>query len=403
MSLTELPPGQEKVAGPRWWTRVSYVGLVILGVAAAVALIVGLVAGRSNAEALAALNEPAAVAPLGDSPDDLVAQCRPPVARAADEPWIAGDGSAEAIWQEHADEIAKPYLLGPNGWLFWSDTVEQYASQAVGRSFLTTGQAQNWTNYFASIRDGLAAEGVEFYVIVTPSTSSVYPEELPEWMQGITGSTSMDQFMAASGDLPVIDLRQTLIDAKDDTEFHSFSWSNSHWTDFGGYIGWTQVAPCVNEMFPDQPPLQVPTLAGVEIIGDFNEWAPYGAASQGADWAVPIFNESMGEVTRTDKDGTTEILPGSSATDASLLPVTTEVDAPWTGKSAVIVRDSMGGALSAYWQQSYSPTWQSWFEYATFDDFPKFRELAAQHKPDVVIMQFAERHLIQVPPAQSGF
>ncbi|GAA3205425.1 alginate O-acetyltransferase AlgX-related protein [Microbacterium terregens] len=399
MSLTELPPGQEKVAGPRWWTRVSYIGLVILGVISTLALVLGFVANVRLGAEQGERDSPAAVEAAG--PIDAI--CRPPVAPATQEPWISGDGSAEATWQEHAEEIGERYVIGPNGWIFWSDYVEQYASQAVGRAFLTTGQVQNWVDYYNDLREQIEAQGIEFYIAVTPSTSSIYPEELPEWMQGLRGSTIMDQFVAAAGDLPLIDMRQPLIDAKPNSEFHSFSWSNSHWTEYGGYLGWSHIAPCVNEMFPDDPPLQVPTITGVEVTGDFNEWAPFGVKSNGPDWAVPIFADAFQDVTISDKDGAKAVVSGTAMTDASILPVTTEVSESWTGKSALIVRDSMGGALSPYWQQAYSPTWQEWHQYGTFDVFPDYRQLVEQHKPDVVVVQFAERHLIQVPPPGAGY
>lgn len=402
-SLTELPPGQEKAAGLRWWTRVSYIGLVILGILSVAALVVGVVANRSVQEAQAVLEAPASVERATDSGDPLDAVCRPPVAPMTQEPWIAGDGSAEATWQEHAEEVDERYVIGPNGWIFWSDYVEEYASQAVGRAFLTTGQVQNWIGYYSSLRDAFEEQGIEFSIVVTPSTSSIYPEELPVWMQDVRGSTMMDQFMAAVGDLPVIDMRQPLIDAKPDSDFHSFSWSNSHWTQYGGYLGWTQIASCLNETNPTDRPLQIPELEGVEVTGDFNEWAPFGVPSNGADWAVPIFAEPLEAVTITGKDGAVEVVDGEAMTDASILPVTTEVPDSWTGKSALIVRDSMGGALSPYWQQAYSPTWQEWHQYGTFEVFPDYRQLIADHDPDVVILQIAERHLIQVPPPGAGY
>ncbi len=400
---SELPPGQTLKPGRHWWRRLVYLPLVLLTAGSLVALVVGFTANQ-RLQAAQELRDVPASADRSDAPADPVSMvCTPPVPPAAQEPWIDGDGTAESIWQEHAEELDEDYIVGPNGWIFWNDYVEQYASQAVGRANLTTGQVQRWIDYYSSIEEALATKDIEFYIVVTPSTSSIYPEELPEWMQPLRGSTMMDQFMSKAVDLPIIDLRQPLVDAKDDSEFHSFSWSNSHWTEYGGYLGWTQIAACVNAMHPDDAPLQVPAISSVKITGDFNEWASYGVDSPGVDWAVPVFTDPLAQVEVTGADGVAAVVPGESMTDASVLPVTTEVATSWTNKSALIVRDSMGGALSPYWQQAYSPTWQEWHEYGTFDVFPDYRGLVDTYSPDVVILQLAERHLIQAPPEGSGF
>jgi len=393
-------PKRAKVERPRWWNRVTYIPLIILAVLSVAALTAGIAVDRTFVRAQ---NAPAPVAPPAAEASELSTLCRPPVAPPASEPWLTGDPAAFAAWDEHADELAEHYLIGPNGWIFWSDYVEAYASQAIGKAFLTVAEIDRWVSYYTSIRDGLAAEGIDFYIIVTPSTSSVYPEELPTWMQELRGSTILDQFMAGAGDLPVIDLRADMIAAAATSDYNLFSWSNSHWTEYGGYVGWEQIAPCVNAMFPDQQPLRVPPLEGVEVVGDFNEWAPYGVASPGADWAVPILGGSLEDVTLTVKDGTTSVVPGDSVLDASLLPASTSVEQSWTGKSALILRDSMGGALSPFWAQSYSSTFQIYHEYAGYETFPKYRELVAEHRPDVVVLQLAERHLIAVPPVGAGY
>jgi hypothetical protein len=289
------------------------------------------------------------------------------------------------------------YLRGENGWTFWGDYIELYASQAVGRATLSASQVENWVSYYGSIRDMLQAQGIEFYIVVTPSTSSVYPEELPAWMQDLRGSTIMDQFMSRAADLPVVDIRQPLIDAKT-PDVNLFSWSNSHWTDYGGYVGWQSIADCVDALYPEGPALEVPAVAGHEVVGDFNEWASYGVPSPGEDWAVPLFEEPLDPYVYTDASGATVEAPGDTKLDLLQLPVETRTEDSWTGKSALILRDSMGSALSPYWAQAYSPTWQVHHLYAGFESFPDYRALVAQHSPDVVIVQLAERHLVNAPP-----
>lgn len=397
---TRLPPGQALSPGPRWWRRLTYLPFVLLVLLSAAALVIGAV---TKADIERRVNQPAAVSPTAGDDDPIAGACRPAMPAYDRSPWWEDAAARESVWMDHATDVAQPYLTGPDGWTFWSDQVDQYASQAVGRTYLTQPEVDRWIAHFRAVRDGLAKDGVEFYVIVTPSTSSVYPEELPEWMQQIRGATALDQVVAGAGDLPLIDLRADLI-AQKTPDVHLFSWDNSHWTDFGAYSSWDRIATCVNTAYPDGPPLRTPSIQGSEVIGDFNEWASYGVVSPGADWSAPIYAEPLQDVTRTGADGVAQVVPGSSTTDAGTLPIKTTVPAPWTGKSALIFRDSMGGGLSPLWQQSYSPTWQMWHRYrAGFDDPESYRQYVEQYHPDVIIVQLAERHLINTPAQGAGY
>lgn len=397
--LTELPPHQDLTPGRRWWRRLRFLPLMALGVASVLALGVGVIVTQSERDASAPVLP--TVSPLSEDPASAV--CRPPVSSPATEPWFENRDASERAWADRAADTSEPYLIGPNGWIFWSDDVDQYASQAVGRALLAAKQVSAWVDHLAAIRDSLAARGVEFYVIVTPSTSSVYTEELPVWMQTLRGSTIMDQFIGATGDLPVMDLRADLQAAKGGPE-HLFSWSNSHWTDFGAYTAWQQIAGCVNTLYPDSPPLRVPQITGATVVGDFNEWAGYDVPSPGADWSVPDYAEPMQEVTRIDASGATEIVSGEMPTDLSILPAETSVADSWTGKSALIFRDSMGGGLSPLWQQAYSPTWQVRQPYASgYSGAGTYEKAVEEYAPDVVILQLAERYLLNAPPAGSGY
>lgn len=304
----------------------------------------------------------------------------------------------EAIWAANTSELTQTYVQGPQGWMFWNDVMESYASQAVGRVSLTDTQVLQWRKYLSSVSGLLESQGIAFYTILAPSTSSVYPEELPTWMQSIRSKTSADQIAEVVTDLPVIDLRDPLRTAAIDSSHHLFSWSNSHWTDYGGYRAWSFIANCVNSDIPAAGVLQVPVADSVEIVGDFNEWAPYGGKSPGEDWSRPVFDESKWQpVERTNVNEASEIVDAFSQPDLTKSPIRTVVPQSWTGKSALIFRDSMGGALAPYFQQAYSPLWQvgqGWTDPAAL---PDLQAMIDQYHPDVVVFEFAERHLINAP------
>ncbi len=83
-------------------------------------------------------------------------------------------------------------------------------SQALGRRYLTVAEVTAWHDYFSTLDSALSDQGIELSIQISPSASSVYPEQLPEWTDGIVGSTPMDQFLTASPDLPIVDFPSRL-------------------------------------------------------------------------------------------------------------------------------------------------------------------------------------------------
>lgn len=380
---------------PRWWRRFRDIPLVILVVLSLIAAVVGWVTQYRLDAAGAA---PAAVAaPAGSEPDAAADACRPAIDSPDSEPWIEPDGTAAATWREHSAELAEPVVLGRDGWAFYNDQIEENFSQAVGRRYLTIAEVTAWHDYFSALDAALAEQGIELSIQVSPSATSVYPEQLPEWTDGIVGSTPLDQFLAASPDLPIVDFRHDLRVAAESENV--FTPVNSHWTDWGGYIAWQTYASCHDATYPASDPVWVPTADGAESTGIYNEYAPYGVPDAEPAWTAPVFTEDFAEVSVTAADGTTAMVDGHDPVDLGKLPASTTTDDARTAQSALIMRDSMGNALTPYWGQEFAKTWQIQHRYDDWSNPPNYRALVDQYNPDVVIVQLAERHLANPPKA----
>ncbi|MFF2273366.1 hypothetical protein ACFVTX_13880 [Agromyces sp. NPDC058136] len=417
MSLRELPPEQRIDRSRDRWRRIRYIPLIALVVVAMILTVVGYSVVQRQAEAaLAAAEEAAATATdapslppvdyaqaaaVGPLPAETVTalpeQCHPDVAAPPTEPWLGGDpAAAESTWQAHAAELAEGVVLGEDGWVFWGDIQNQNFSQAVGRRVLSEEETAQWADHLRSVRDMLSAQGIPLYIMVTPAKWSVYPENLPAWAREIRGSGPLDQLIHAAPDLPIIDSRTQLREAS--VQHQTFSRVNSHWTDYGAYMAWASAASCIGTVNPELGDLAPPTLAGVEAPVDYNEFASYGFANTVPDWTTPVFTKSLPPVTVTSTAGTSS-LPGNQGIDLTLLPATTENPAAATDGSALILRDSFGNGLSPYWQQAFTTTWQYRHNYDDPANLPDIAALVSEHRPDVVILQIAQRHLNIAPPA----
>lgn len=310
--------------------------------------------------------------------------------------WNENSAQNNAVWDRNIGTLENPYVIGDDGWIFWNDQVDQYISQSVGRVSLTDQQVNRWHGYLEEINSLLESKGIAFYFLLTPSTTSIYPEEMPSWLQDVQSSTSADKFMSSMFDLPVIDVRAHLYEAKSARAEHLFSWSNSHWTDYGASVAWSYISQCVNESIQNAGELQNPAYNEVKIVGDFNEWESYGVKTPGSDWAVPVIEGPFVAQQIVSTSGT-EISNGWDKIDKSQLPVKTTGESSWTGKSALILQDSMGTSLTPYWQQAYSPTWQIAYPSISSFSIDEWEQLISKYEPEVVIFEMAERFLINIP------
>lgn len=393
MSLRELPPDQQITSR---WRHLRYVPLVVLIVVGLIVTAIGLVVREQTPETPAA--EPAA--PIEEAASSTLPEgCPVPAAAPAGDPWSAENAAAsEAVWAEHADELGNVYVEGEDGWFFWNDLMNNNFSQSVGRRALSAEELEAWRNYFATLDTTLAADGVELYIVIAPAKWAVYPETLPDWAQALRGPGPLDQLVSVASELPLIDLRDTLVAASDTAQ--TFSRVNSHWTGYGAATAWNAIAGCIDAVQPD---LGVAPLAitGTVIGQDENEYEAYGAAvPEQPDWTDPVFAEPLLPVELTANGAAPSVVEGERWTTFYDLPAETVTEGASSDSRLLYVGDSFGVVMSPYFQQSLAETFQVRHnldgEVATRPDIVT---LARTLKPDVVILEIAQRHL-NLPPVQ---
>lgn len=400
MSLRALPPKQRL---SRRWNHLRYVPLIILVIISIVAALVGAVVARQQNREAAQDALPAPLQTAVNTPTStdgaLPALCHPAVPAPARQPWLgsaADKAKAEAVWTNHQSELMHPYVLEKDGWVDWGDVQAANFSQAIGRRNLSTAEATKWHDHLAKLRDSLAALHTPLYIVVTPAKWDVYPQQLPSWAQKIRGSGPIDQLEVNYPDLPIVDLRAPLRAASVDHQ--TYSKTNSHWSDYGAWVGWRSIAECIDATSPGLAGISAAAIGGVSVEADANEFAPFGIPDPAPNRTVPDYTPALGPVTVTTSDGTTSTVAGNTPTDLLKLPSETTTTTAQTRHTALFVRDSFGSALSIPLQQSFTRTWQVRHNLdGPLNTQPDIAGLAKQYRPDVVILQIAERHLNFVP------
>ena len=149
-------------------------------------------------------------------------------------------------------------VKGKHGWLFTSEL--QMIEHYLGTAKFSDAQMQSWQKLLEKRRNWLAARGIKFLFVITPDKQSIYPEELPDWLQAAAPAhreTKLDQFlqfMREHSTVGVLDLRPALLAAK--TNAPLFLQTDSHWNYFGGFVAGQEVIRALQKTFPELPPLR---------------------------------------------------------------------------------------------------------------------------------------------------
>lgn len=390
--MRDLPPGQTVKTRLQ---RLRLVPLCILAILSLVAAIAGAVV-RVNESPLGegvpqSTAEPAA---------GLDASCAPPFDAGIDgEPWTGDAAEAsEAVWQQHVGEIGGYTMHGDDGHLLLGEDHWQNISQAVGRDVIDEEHVAAWYAYLNNMRADLEAVGTDLYIVVAPAKWQIMPEVLPDWAEDLRGSGNLDLLLEAHPELPWIDVRAGMQEAAAETPLYSPL--NSHWSEYGAYVAFEQIATCLETNDPELAGLAAPELAGVGFDADINEFTVAGDMTEpGMDRSTPEYAEPLGDMELT-LGGQTTTEPVETGIDMLELPATTENSAPAIDADALIIRDSTGTQIGPLFQDAFATTTQIMHSLDHPEDMPDVPAAAEEAGADVAFLVLTQRYLNLVPGVQ---
>jgi alginate O-acetyltransferase complex protein AlgJ len=163
-------------------------------------------------------------------------------------------------WNNHwkaqlfVDASGREVLLGREGWLFLSSgrMFEHWSRQITW----SERDLADWRRLLEMRRDWLRARGIRYLLVLPPDKQTVYPEYLPEWMGRSAKPSKIQQlteYMKARSTVEVLDLSQTLIEAKKVRE--TYLKTDTHWNLFGGFVGCRALVAALGRQCPGLEPL----------------------------------------------------------------------------------------------------------------------------------------------------
>ena len=273
------------------------------------------------------------------------------------------------------DSDARNMLLGKDGWHFLRgmNSVIEYTEH---RFPLSSGELRMISSAFEEISDSLSQAGIPFLIVVAPNKHSIYSEMLPDYISP-ADATRLDQIQNApsvAGLIP-FDLRKELAAEKHQGQLYERT--GTHWTDLGAWLAFCRVMSQVKQLLPDHD-VSLPSVTFTESRqGPFE----FGHTTE----LLPELHYAEKQTVRSLKR---EILAAAAEdmTDFQKRHRPFRLEGLGTGH-AVIFRDSFCSRmvpLLATQFQTIDFYWQTQVDL----------DVVQTVCPDLVILEFAERHLM---------
>ena len=274
-------------------------------------------------------------------------------------------------------------VIGKDGWLFLGAerTMDDYR---VVQPFRPQ-DLEAWQHALEDRQAWLAARGIRFLVVLPPNGQTVYPEFVPDAYDRVRPTSRLDQLathLAAHSTIELLDLRPALLAAK----AHERVWhrTDSHWNDRGAFVAYQAIVDRLARWYPNMTP--APRDAFEETVE---------ADQPGRDLAGML---DLRDVFREDVLGLRRRTPGRASSADPHVDVARDTKEPWavpqayeggdpTGPRAVVLRDSFSIGLIPLLSEHFSRV----LYLTTYDLRPRLIE---RERPDVVILQLVERHLL---------
>ena len=160
----------------------------------------------------------------------------------------------DAMAETRTDEFE--VVLGKDGYLFFRETVENYC----GTNIATVSKIDKFVNdtinaQITALENRAGGMEVEIIYVLIPNASFEYSEYLPESAEKGTYNTLYDQVSEAltKSNATFINMRDVFEQHKDDG-YTLYNKTDSHITDYAGFLVYTEIMNHIAERFPEAAP-----------------------------------------------------------------------------------------------------------------------------------------------------
>lgn len=277
------------------------------------------------------------------------------------------------------DPLPRKVVSGKNNWYFLGDENNDVVSETIGAIQFSAAELEDIASKIAGAKSWCEKNGIQFVAAVAPNKHTIYSEYLPFTIYNKnTKLAALKNYLEEKYDFELIDLKETIFKSKDSVQLYYKN--DSHWNEYGAYLGYLQLMKCVSAKLP-----LIKTLSHSAIQVD-------SMYKESGD-LVHMLNIPAGEYVPTIKF----VHPENS------LPVAKQISIPFhyngnvnlyedrykkrnTPYKVLIFGDSFAQNLKKFLNESFGECVYIW-------DYKFDTEVIQNEKPDMVILEVVERKL----------
>ena len=264
------------------------------------------------------------------------------------------------------------YLIGQQGHIYFASEGGRLISKFQGNQYLTDEQLIGLADRLNGIGQFLDERDTPFLFVICPDKESVYPEYYPRSIHRGPDPIQLEiitEYLRDNSNVNLYNSRQILMSEKDNFLVYNRAEGDiTHYNAIGGFIEYEEMMRHFSAYFPEMTPF---TIDDTNIVYDEDDIPSVslkeGSSSHllGSEFfagldLIDAFNESNYVFENKDPDLPTILIMGDSYTD-----LFTPFVSQHFGKTIIVHYLNIG----------------------------RFRELVDLYKPDMVVIQVAEREL----------
>jgi hypothetical protein len=274
------------------------------------------------------------------------------------------------------DSIFNAGLVGRDGWLFYTGDYSIHDYQKT--ELMGAGRLEYLAGMLELLDEHVTQSGGTMWVIIPPDKNTIYPQYMPDEIPVIGEISRLDQltdYVQKKTEINLLDLHPLFTDLSQSAQIYYKS--DAHWNCLGAYHASNELLTQINALHPEvqthpltdykfgtmsDSTLDIARVMGLEL-------------SEEAVALTPKF--PLGSISYESYD----------QNDAIKVATNFQTDLP----TALVIHDSFyTECLNQFLEPQFSRVIFSHYEKTRFSDYLKLIET---EKPDIVIVEFAERHI----------
>ncbi len=278
------------------------------------------------------------------------------------------------------DRVFPKSIVGEAGWLFLTaeKNMDNYQN-VIPFSDDELAQIQTSLDF---VTEKYEQEGITLLVVVPPAKQSVYPEFMPDEITVLGDVSRLDQlvaYLSEHGNSQILDLRPVLLEAKDAQQVYYAT--DTHWNLIGAFAAYQQIIGELGQTYPQLVPY---SLSDYEVSTSDAKLLDIARNIGSKNWRE-------GKIEFTPKQGRSATFLEFLVDQRKVLFSSTQDE---TLPSAVVYYDSFFFTVNPFLAEHFE---QAFYVQNYIGSGLWTLDWVDDMKPDIVIVEFSERYIQDLP------